>query len=304
MSKKITKYRFFKGNAEESVADLRARIKQNYINKTFNLWMSKFKWEGLDDSISHEQENFIMRKFWSDGTIAARMEPKTGVMVFTPYAGFKYNLYDFPSEVNLVNLRSAPLQLVPQGPQVVGKDVVLLWCQPNHKSVFSVVNYYIDRLTQVALTINTNLNLMKMPYLIGVSEEDKDRMKDVVERILNDELVVFTNLEDLSKLQAVATTTPYIVDKLHDYARSLESELLTVLGIDNNGNATLEQTHISIDAVNANNHVINEFHQGIEDEINKGLEQIKLTFGRTISIKCNIQKVESIHEEEKKDEEI
>lgn len=37
MSKKQAKYRFFKGNPEETVADIRARTKQNYINKTFNI---------------------------------------------------------------------------------------------------------------------------------------------------------------------------------------------------------------------------------------------------------------------------
>jgi hypothetical protein len=124
MSKK-TKYTFFKASAEETVADLRLRTKQNYINKTFNLWMSKFKWEGLDEEIAAEQENFIMRKFWSDGTIAARVEEKTGVLVFAPYAGYEFNLYDYPSKVNLVNLRGASQQLIPAGPQVVGKDVVL-----------------------------------------------------------------------------------------------------------------------------------------------------------------------------------
>lgn len=266
--------------------------------------MSKFKWNGLDEEIASEQENFIMRKFWSDGTIAIRKEEKTGVLVFTPYAGFKYNLYDFPSEVNLINLRNAPLQLVPQGPQVVGKDVVLGWCQPNHKPIKLVVDYYIDRLVQVEMVIHTNLNLMKMPYLIGVSEQDAERMKDVVDRILNDEIVVFTNIEDLNRIQAVATNTPYIIDKLKEYSKTLECELMTVLGLDNNGNSKLEQTHVSMDAVNANNHVINQFHQGIEDEMNKWIDQVNKLFGRSISIESRIQEVESIHEEVNKDEEI
>lgn len=297
MSKKNNKYRFFKGNAEESVADLRNRIKQNYINKTFNVWMSKFEWEGLDEGIAAQQENFIMRKFWSEGTIGCRQVEKIGTLVFAPYAGFEYDLYDFPSKVSLINLRNAPTQLIPIEPQVVGKEVVLGWCQPNHKSILASVNYYIDRLVQIDMVINTNLNLMKMPYLIGISEADGDRMKDIVNRILQDELVVFTDLEDLGRIQSIATNTPYIIDKLKDYSRSLESELWTVLGLDNNGNAKLEQTHVSIDAVNANNHVINEFHLGIESEINKWLDQINAVFGRKVTIKPRVTIVESIHEE-------
>ena len=138
---------------------------------------------------------------------------------------------------------------------------------------------------------------MKMPYLIGATEENSKRLKDVVDRILNDEVVVFANLEDLNSIQSLATSTPYIIDKLKDHSRTLESELMTVMGLDNNGNSSLEQTHVSIDAVNANNQVINEFHQGIEDEMNKFVAAINRVFGRNVKITPNIQKVKSVHEE-------
>ena len=55
MAKKQNKYTFFKGNSEygdggkQSVLELQNKIKQNYINKYYNIWMSKFEWEGLDD---------------------------------------------------------------------------------------------------------------------------------------------------------------------------------------------------------------------------------------------------------------
>lgn len=67
--KKQNKYTFFKGNDEygnggrAAVLDLEQKCKQNYINKYYNIWMSKFKWTGLDEEIKDQQENFIMRKF-------------------------------------------------------------------------------------------------------------------------------------------------------------------------------------------------------------------------------------------------
>lgn len=66
---KQNKYTFFKGESEygkagqASVLELQNRCKNNYINKYFNIWMSKFKWNGLDEEIKMQQENFIMRKF-------------------------------------------------------------------------------------------------------------------------------------------------------------------------------------------------------------------------------------------------
>lgn len=67
--KKQNKYTFFKGNDEygnggrDAVLVLENKCKQNYINKFYNIWMSKFKWGGLDEEIKDQQENFIMRKF-------------------------------------------------------------------------------------------------------------------------------------------------------------------------------------------------------------------------------------------------
>lgn len=151
-------------------------------------------------------------------------------------------------------------------------------------------------MVQVDMVINTNLQLQKMPFLIGVNEIDKDKMEDIVQRILNNEVVVFANLEDLQKVQTLVTQTPYIVDKLNDYKRSLEQELMTFLGVDNNGSKSLEQTHVSVDAVNANNDVINDYGNAIESEINKWLADVNRVFGRNISIKAVSKPVDTVHE--------
>ena len=124
-------------------------------------------------------------------------------------------------------------------------------------------------------------------------------MKDVVKRILNNEVVVFTSLEDLGKIQALATNTPYIIDKLDNYKHCIELELLTFLGIDNCGTTSLEQTHISVDAVNSNNDMINNYGNAITQSIEAMLSDIKRISGRVIEIEELKPLVESIHEEAK-----
>ena len=287
------KYAFWNGDSGLTVADLASKAKQNYINKYYNIWMSKFKWSGLDEEVAAKQENFIMRKFWSDGQIAAKPIKNTDLMVYAPWTLTTFDCYDLPETVTLVNLHNAPF--IPYEPQVVGKDVVVGWCQPNHKSIATIVDYYVSRMVQVDLVINTNLQLQKMPFLIGVNEIDKDKMEDIVQRILNNEVVVFANLEDLQKVQTLVTQTPYIIDKLNDYKRSLEQELMTFLGVDNNGSKSLEQTHVSVDAVNANNDVINDYGNAIESEINKWLAEVNRVFGRNISIKAVSKPVNTVH---------
>ena len=214
-------------------------------------------------------------------------------MVYAPWTLNTFDCYDLPETITLVNVHNAPF--IPYEPQVVGKDVVIGWCQPNHKSISTVVDYYVSRMVQVDLVINTNLQLQKMPFLVGVNEVDKDKMEDIVQRIINNEVVIFANLEDLQKVQTLITQTPYIVDKLNDYKRSLEQELMTFLGVDNNGSNSLEQTHVSVDAVNANNDVINDYGNAIESEINKWLADVNRVFGRNISIKAVSKPVNTVH---------
>ena len=205
-------------------------------------------------------------------------------------------MYDFPSKVTLVNLRGVSQKLIPITPQVVGKDVVIGWCQPNHKPIAAIVRYYVDRMVQIDMVINTNLNLMKMPFLIGVNEVDKDKMKNIVDRILNNEVVVFASLEELNKVQALATETPYIVDKLTEHKRGLEQELMTFMGVDNNGSENLEQTHVSVDAVNANNDVINDYGYAIESEVRKWVDEINRVFGRQVNFETVSKPVSSVKE--------
>ena len=307
MAKK-NKYQFFKNHSERGagqagVLDLENRIRQTYLNKFYNIWMSKFKWEGLDEDVKAQQENFIMRKLWCDGTVCCRHMRDIDVLVFTPYAGFEYDLYDFPSKVTLVNLRNAPLSMVPQEPQTVGKDVVLGWAQPNHKPIAEIVRFYVDRMVQVDMVINTNLNLQKMPFLIGVNETDKEKMHDIVRRILNNETVIFADLEDLQRVQTLVTQTPYVIDKLVEHKRGLEQELMTYMGVDNNGSQSLEQTHVSVDAVNANNDVINDYGNAIQGEVEKWLRQIKRVFGRGVEIEAQSAPVNTVHEAPKAQEE-
>lgn len=66
-----------------------------------------------------------MRKFWSDGTVACRVINHTGMLVFAPYAPATFNYYDYPETLTLVNLRQAPLSIIPNTVQVVNKDVVI-----------------------------------------------------------------------------------------------------------------------------------------------------------------------------------
>lgn len=297
--KKNPKYDFcrrYRGCGAEVKAFVN-QVAQNLKSKYYNVWMSKFKWSGLDEEIKEQQENYIMRKLWSSGTVALRNIKNTGLLAMCPWSVEEYNYLDFPEKVVLTNTRGVSRTIIPSSVQVVNKDVALLYCLPSHKSIESVVNYYVDRMIQVEVVINNNLKLQNIPFVIGVTEEDKDQFDDIIEKILNNELVVFTSVNDIKRLQTLTTNAPYIVDKLKTYLVSLENELLTVLGIDNSG-AEAKKAQLTVDEVNASNDIINDYGLAIEDELKAWLNRANAVLGRNISIEAKTKPVDSTHDYE------
>lgn len=287
------KYRFFKQN----INDLKQQLFTQRFNRYYNIWMSKLKWSGLDEENKEQEENYIMRKGWSDGQIAIRKIKNTDLLAFTPFTANTWNMYDFPETVMLINERSVPTSLIPNTPQIVNKDVVIGYFTPSHKPISDIVRHYVNLMVQAEMIINTNLQLQNMPFLIGVDPDDEKKMRDIVDKILNNEIVVYADLQSLQKIQSLVTSTPYLVDKLKMYIKTLEEELLTIFGIDNNnGN---NQQNIVIDAINANNDIINQYNYSIESEMNKWITRVNVLFNRNISIENSIEdsKLKSIHEE-------
>ena len=259
-----------------------------YRNKYYNLYRANFKWTG----INYRQEDYIMRKFWGLGTVSAFRIGGIDELGFAPWTLEEWDMYDMPERVLLVNEHGSPL--IPNTVQTVDKDVVLGYAQKNKKPLKAMVDWYIERIVQVEMVINTNLNLHKMPFLIPV-EDDQAKIEDAVARILNNELVLFVQGADPSVFKAVATGAPYIIDKLHEYKVGLENELKTYLGIDNQG-AIEKREQLQLDEINAGNDEINDHAHSILDSMKEFCERIKEVFGAIINVEPTSEPVNSIGE--------
>ena len=224
-----------------------------------------------------------MRKFWADGTVAAFKIKNLDEIGFCSWARATIDMYGETETVNLVNQYSSPL--IPSTIQVVDKDVVLGWIQGNRKPLRMIVDWYIERIAQVDMVINTNLQLHKLPYLIPLDKSDKEainKIKDAVDRILNNELVLFVEGVDPTLFKAVSTQAPYIIDKLENYRKDLENDLKTTLGINNAGVNKIEQLQLS--EVNANNAEVNSHDNDYKEQLDQFCERIRETLGYDISV--------------------
>lgn len=266
-------------------------------NKYYALYRSNFKW----NNINYRQEDFIMRKFWADGTVCAFKIPAVDEIGFCSWARNTIDMYGETETVYLVNQYGSPL--IPSTLQVVDKDVVIGWIQSNRKPLRMIVDWYIERIAQVDMVINTNLNLHKLPFLIPLDKGDKDaknKLQDVVSRILNNELVLFVEGVDPTLFKAVATEAPFIIDKLANYRKDLENDLKTVLGVNNPGVSKIEQLQLS--EVQANDAEVNSHDTDYTYQLEQFCERIKETLGYDISVETVREPVEEVQEEKEYEE--
>ena len=173
-----------------------------YLQKYFNLFMGAYKFNG----ITPRQQEFILRKLWAEGKIASFIVEGTkleegevptntnqypnGMIAFAPFAPFMFDIYDYPIQVNLIALRGATF--IPTKPQVVDRDVVIGYAQKSHKSVLSVVEFYLQKIVDVEMTIRVQLKSHKVPWTIATTPENEEKLKRLFERIDNDEEVCST----------------------------------------------------------------------------------------------------------------
>lgn len=295
MSKKI---RYNSGDIKK----LRNQIKRSYDNKYYNLFLNTFKFEP-EDNISEEEKKFLLKQLWCDGTVAITKNQFVDMLVYTPYSTMDYNLYEYPETIRLVNLHMSPLVNINKN-YIVNKDVVLMWILNSKQSIKSIVDPYIDRIVNVEMIINTNLVAHKLPLLMTISEQDADKARDIINRLLDDEPVLFTDVKDLTNLQAFVTGTPYIIDKLYAYKNSLEAELQTLLGIDNNMSNDTRLEYLTVDQVNSSNILTNNMMQGMLDNMNAAFKKVSELFNIELKVKSNIEYSSSVHEESEVEENV
>ena len=275
--------------------DVRSKFRFFYLEKFFNKWMNKYRFEGLN----YQQTHFIMKKFWSEGSIAMSkiydakgeldemmagglIDMKENKVLFTPWAhADKYNIYDFSTKVRLINTRGVPF--ISPNDLEVDKDVVIIWAQKNHKSVFSSIEAKLNELIDIEMKIRCSRKAQSQPWQFVYSPEDYDIVKRMQQSMEDDEPWLFVPSASVDKAKVLQSGAPYIVDKQTMEKEAIINEILTMMGVNNIG-TTQKKEHLIVDEVNANNEDIEEQDQAFEDEISAGFDRGYKVLGYKVKV--------------------
>ena len=143
-----------------------------------------------------------MKKFWSVGNVACsnissgdpllaglmasgEIDMKENKIIFTPWAfAERYNIYDFPTHATLINTRG--VKFITPRILEIDKEVVIIYAQKNHKSVFSSIEAKLIELVDIEMKKRAARKAQSQGWMFTFSEEDKQQVKEQVNEIKNE----------------------------------------------------------------------------------------------------------------------
>lgn len=274
---------------------IKAKIRFFYIEKFFNKWMSKYEFPELN----YQQKHYIMKKFWSVGTVACsnisnansslaglmasgEVDMKENKIIFTPWAfSNRYNIYDFPTHANLINTRGVKF-ITPRSLEI-DKEVVIIYAQKNHKSIYSSIEVKIDEIVDLEMKKRSALKAQSQAWFFAFSPEDFKIAKSMQESLDNDDPYMFGAFNDPDRVKSIVSGAPYIVDKIQAQIDGRVNEVLTILGVNNVG-VDEKKEHLIVDEVNANNEDIEQQSISFKSEIEDGFERVDKILGFKVHV--------------------
>ena len=214
-----------------------------YFTQFFNLTLNIFKWEDTGEV----ESRFIERTLIENGYCFVYEDSDFG-LVCMPCALIGLNIYNEPTNVQITSpLINKTLKI---------NDGVLIYNNYTKTGLIPIIMNYVDRLTEIETTINTNIYLQKTPYIIVADKKTEKSIREVANQITNNEPVIVVKSSIVENLQNLELHTNFVAPELFELKQKIENEFLTFIGLNNNSQ-TNKKERLIVDEVNVNNDYIN-----------------------------------------------
>ena len=225
---------------------VRKAWKNFYTHKYKNLWLNRFRLEGM----TPQQELFIKNRYWNGEKLGcfkavklnesflgglppdAQKTLTTGNATagFAPVAIVNYSQYDAPTTCNLINERGSPY--IPQGLKVIGKDVVVLRGLADEYPFSSLVKRLIEAIVNEEMKMRKNGKLSVGGAGLEVGADCPTRAEELAKKMMSDEAVCAFNGSETAQIHPFNGGQLYQVDKIRTEKEAREAELKCLLGLD------------------------------------------------------------------------
>lgn len=214
-----------------------------YFTQFFNLSLNIFKWENTNEI----ESRFIERTLIENGYCFVYSDPDYG-LVCMPCTTVGLNIYNEPTQIQI----TSPLI----NRTLNASDGVLIYNNYTKTGLLPIIMNYVDRLTEIETTINTNIFLQKIPYILVGDKKIEKSIREVASQITSNEPIIIVKASLAENLQNLMLNTNFVAPDLYELKQKIENEFLTFIGLNNNSQADKKERML-VDEINVNNDYIN-----------------------------------------------
>lgn len=214
------KYLPKKLTAAEFLNDMTFRVLYEHY-KTIAL--NAYKWDGLPDGI---EERYIEDTLFKEGKVLFFRDPQMSFFALPCFQGNQLDVYGEP-----LNWTAQGLNYMRTMPR---EACVLIENNKTRTATHDKVVYFVRKMYEASRTMDTTLKTAKVPFVFLCDEKQVLTYKAIFQKIDENEPAIFGDSGlALDRVQVLPTRVQFQGNELMDFSRSVESQLLTFLGINN-----------------------------------------------------------------------
>lgn len=238
-----------------------------------NTAINNFEWVNLPDGVL---SRYIERCLFFQGACAFIYSDEMGYVALPAAPTGDLNIYYEPTKWNVIGYNFS------KGYDDSNSVFIRnnLFVTPTNEFIL----YYARKIADLQRTIDTQVALHKLPFIIRTSDKDILSYKNIMDKKQAGELAIFVNKNvAMDDFNVMPTPTEYVIDKLEGEKKTLINECMTLLGYTNT--QTEKKERLIMDEVNANNEYTENGYVGAMLEMRKeACEKINQIFGLNVDV--------------------
>ena len=191
----------------------------DYLNRFKRIALSMFEWVNLPKSMD---SRYLEMCLYYNGQAALIKDKKYGFINTKAAANGYVNIYGIPTKINCFSYSYQSVRTLYTGLDPNSKDedeAILVMNNWDRLPTAGSMELFAWRLYNAQRTCDVNLNAQRTPLIIAVDEKQRLMMENLYNQYNGNQPFIFgdKNQLDDSKLKAINTQAPYIIDKISDY---------------------------------------------------------------------------------------
>lgn len=270
------------------MARKRANLTDLLNNLTFRTLHDKYKliainafeWSGLPDGI---QERHIERELFSKGKAIFFRDPLMSYMCLECGTTGNVNIYGDPTHYIAHGFN--------YNHTYKADECVIIENNKLRLPTDPFIMFYVNKLTEAERTMDVNVKANKTPVVFTCDDKDALTFKTLFSQVDGNVPAIYADKNlNIDSVKAFQTGVKFLGNELMDYKRSVESELLTFLGVNNSPIDKKER--LITDEANSNNQLIESFCDLQLEARERACKAINELYGLNVSVKKRAEPVE------------